>query len=96
MLKYLKEHIVDEINDAMDYMTKALEHKGTADGCTFYELGMAELEHANRLTHIFKNTKRPAEMTDAEYGEVQKEVLNKFVDSMGKIESMKKLYHKSY
>lgn len=93
MLKYLKEHIMEEIDGAMDYMTKAIEHKGTNEGCTFRMMSNNELEHATALTSMFRNTEKPSGMTDAEYAQCQKDVLDKYVDSMSKIESMKKLYN---
>lgn len=96
MLKYLKEHIIDEIDGAIDYMTKAVEHKGTQEGCTFRMMSEAELDHANKLTGMFKNTAKPEDMSDADYAETQKAVLDKYVTAMGQIESMKKLYWKEW
>ena len=92
MLKYLKEHIVEEVDGAVDYMKKALEHKGTPDGCAFRKMAEAELGHANELTKMFHETERPANMTSDEYAEVQKAVLDKYITAMGQIEAMKKLY----
>ena len=92
MLMYLKNHIVDEINGALDYMQKAIEHKGTYEGCTFRSMSEAELEHANKLTHMFRSAEKPSDMTDKEYADAQKSVLDAYVDAMGQIEAMKKLY----
>lgn len=92
MLKYLKDHILEEVDDALDYMSKALEHKGTPDGCTFRKMSEMELEHANALTHMFRNMEKPADMSSEEYGANQKQVLDKYVDAMAKYEAMKKLY----
>ena len=92
MLKYLKDHIIEEIDGALDYMSKALEHKGTYMGCTFRKMSEMELEHANALTKMFKDTDKPDEMSSAEYADTQKAVLDKYVTAMGKIEAMKKLY----
>ena len=94
MLKYLKEHIVEEIDGALDYMSKALEHKGTPEGCTFRRMSEMELEHANALTKMFKDTEKPEGMTDSDYAEAQKAVLDKYVNAMGTIEAMKKIYWK--
>ena len=94
MLKFLKEHIVEEIDDAITYMTKALEHKGSPEGCTFRKMADMELEHANALTKMFKDTERPDDMTSAEYAEVQKGVLDKYITAMGQIEAMRKMYWK--
>lgn len=95
MLKYLKEHIIEEIDGAIDYMEKALEYKGTTHGCTFRAMSEMELEHANKLTHMFKSQEKPEDMTDADYANCQKEVLDKYVNSMATIEAMKKLYWKN-
>lgn len=92
MLEYLKEHILEELDGALDYMTKAVEHKGTNEGCTFRKMSEMELEHANALTKMFKNTDKDVGMTEKEYSAAQKDVLDGYVDTMGKIEAMKKLY----
>lgn len=93
MLKYLKDHILEEVDGAVDYMTKALEHKGTKDGCTFRKMAEMELEHANALTKMFRDTEKPNDMTSEEYAATQKAVLDKYITAMGHIESMKKLYY---
>lgn len=92
MLKYLKDHIIEEIDGAMDYMTKAIELKGTPHGCTFKKMAEMELEHANAMVHMFKDMNKPDNMSDAEYGETQKAVLDKYINAMGTIENMKRLY----
>ena len=92
MLKYLKEHILEEIDGALDYMEKALEHKGTYMGCTFRNMSEMELVHANALSKMFKDTDKPDEMSSTEYADTQKAVLDKYITAMGKIEAMKKLY----
>ena len=93
MLKYLKDHILEEVDGAVDYMTKALEHKGTKDGCTFRKMAEMELEHANALTKMFRDTEKPNDMTSEEYAATQKAVLDKYITAMGHIEAMKKLYY---
>lgn len=94
MLKYLKDHIVDEAEGAVDYMEKAIERKGTTEGAQFRKMSEMELEHANALVKMFRNTPKPEDMKDADYAECQKEVLNTYVDAMGKLEAMKALYMK--
>ena len=94
MLKYLKDHIVDEVEGAVDYMEKAIEHKGTPEGTMFRQMSEMELEHANALVRMFRNTPKPDDMKDAEYAECQKEVLDTYVDAMGRFETMKALYVK--
>lgn len=94
MLKYLKDHIVEEVEGAVDYMEKAIERKGTAEGAQFRKMSEMELEHANALVKMFRNTPKPEDMKDADYADCQKEVLNTYVDAMGKLEAMKALYMK--
>ena len=93
MITYLKDHILEEVDGAMDYMKKAIEHKGTPDGCTFRKMSEMELEHANALTRMFKDQTKPEDMTDEEYGNTQKMVLDKYIDAMAKYEAMKKIYY---
>lgn len=92
MLDYLKRHILEELDGALDYMTKAVEHKGTKEGCTFRKMSEMELEHANALTKMFKDTDKDVGMTEKEYSAAQKDVLDGYVEVMGKIEGLKKLY----
>ena len=93
MITYLKDHILEEVDGAMDYMKMAIEHKGTPDGCTFRKMSEMELEHANALTRMFKDQTKPEGMTDEEYGNTQKMVLDKYIDAMAKYEAMKKIYY---
>lgn len=93
MLTYLKDHILEEVDDALDYMSKAIEHKGTPDGCTFRKMSEMELEHANALTNMFREVEKPEDMSHEEYGNTQKQVLDKYVDAMSKYEAMKKIYY---
>ena len=95
MLTYLKDHIIEEVDGAIDYMKKALEFKGTPEGCKFRRMSEMELEHANALTEMFKDEKKPATMSDADYADTQKTVLDKYITAMGQYEAMKKLYWKN-
>ena len=95
MLKYLKDHILEEIDGAIDYMTKAIEHKGTSEGCTFRKMAEMELEHANALTHMFKDTEKSSDMSNEDYAAIQKAVLDKYINAMTQIEAMKKIYWKN-
>ena len=92
MLKYLKDHILEEIEGALDYMDKAIAHKGTEWGCMFYKMSCAELDHANHLVKMFNATDKPANVTEAEHSTMRKDILEAYSTSMGKIEAMKKLY----
>lgn len=57
MHEYLSKHIHEEIEGAMDYMTKALEWKAknTDIAHKFYKMSEMELEHANCLTKMFNS-----------------------------------------
>ena len=92
MLTYLKEHIVEEITGALDYMAKAVEHKNTHCGEIFYQMAMMELEHANALTKMFNKEEKTESMTDAEYATLHKVIMDTYVSGMNKLEGMKKLY----
>lgn len=92
MLKYLKDHILEEIEGALDYMEKAVTYKGTDWGCMFYKMSAMELDHANHLVKMFNATKKPSNVTDAEHAAMNKEILEAYSTSMGKVEAMKKLY----
>lgn len=92
MLDYLKKHILEEIDGAIDYYEKAIEKKGTQCGPTFFKMAGMEVEHANALTRMFNEKEKPENVSDAEYSKMYKEVLEKYADSMAKIEHLKKLY----
>ena len=92
MLEYLKTHILEEIDGAIDYMTKAVEHKKDEWGCMFRKMADMELEHANALTKMFMKTEKPKTVTEAEYTEMHKAILDAYASGMSKVEAMKKLY----
>ena len=92
MLEYLKDHILDEIEGAEDYMTKAVEHKGTEYGCKFRKMAEMELEHANAMTAMFRKMEKPKSMTDAQYSEMLKGILKAYSEGMANIEALKKMY----
>ena len=95
MLKYLKDHIKEEIEGAVDYMTKAVEKKGHRCGEMFRQMSGMELEHANSLLKMFRAEEKPKTITDADYAEMYKEILDAYSEGMGKIETMKKIYWES-
>ncbi len=92
MLEYLKNHILEEIDDSINYMEKAIEHKGSNCGYMFYHMSEQEADHANWLSKIFNSMERPSDVPAERYADMTKEVLNKYSTSMGKLEQMKKLY----
>ena len=93
MLAYLKDHIVEEIDGAIEYMQKAVKYKGTMCGETFMRMAKMETEHASALYKMFQKHEKPATVSDKEYSAMLKEILDKFSDGMEKFESLKKLYY---
>lgn len=91
-LKETKTRILDEVKDAVMYMEKAVEHKGTEWGTWFCSMSKNELEHANILLKMFNKTEKPENVTEAEHKAMYQEIMDAYIDSMTKIESMKKLY----
>lgn len=94
MHEYLSNHIHEEINGAMDYMTKALEWKGKNKdiAAKFYKMSEMEVEHANCLTKMFNSVDKPENISDADFSNMQKNIIDAYTQSMSKIEAMKKLY----
>lgn len=92
MLKYLKEHILEELEGAIDYMQKAVENKANDMGAVFYRMSMMELEHANCMTKMFNKLEKEKDVSEAEYSTMYKSILEAYTTDMGKVESMKKLY----
>ena len=93
MLSYLKDHILEEISGANEYMQKAVEHKGTVCGEKFNAMAKMETEHANTLYAMFREQEKPITMSDADYAKMLKDILDKFADGMAKFESLKRLYY---
>lgn len=93
MLEYLRTRIFDELNDAIDYMMKAVEHKGTQCGQMFYEIAKMETEHANAFYSMFSKQSKPEELPEAKYSEMLKGILDKYMTDMAKFEALKKLYY---
>ena len=92
MLEYLQEHILEEIDGAVDYWTKAVEHKCDDWGVLFRQMGNMELEHANALTKMFSKTPKNNEITDKDYAEMYKKIMDSYTNNMNKIENLKKMY----
>lgn len=92
MLKYLKDHIMEELDGAIDYMTKAVEYKDHECGAMFKSMAMMELDHANHLVKLFNSMKTGVKETDAERVEMYKAIMDGYTTSMSKLESLKKLY----
>ena len=93
-LKLTKDHIIDELSDAINYMEKAVENKGTEWGCYFHSMSKNEVEHANLLLKMFNKSEKPSSLTDKDYMEMYKSIMEAYTTSMTKLEALKKLYWK--
>ena len=94
MHEYLSNHIKEEIEGAIDYLTKALEWKSRDKDISskFYKMSEMEVEHANCLTKMFTSMDKPDDVSDGEFNIMQKSIIEEYARSMSKIEHMKKLY----
>ena len=94
MHEYLANHIHEEIDGAIDYLTKAIENKSKYPEISykFYKMSDMELEHANCLTKMFNSLDKPEDVSDSDYSAMQKSVIDDYSKNMSKIEHMKKLY----
>ena len=94
MHDYLSNHIREEIDGAIDYLTKAIELKNTKPemASKFYKMSEMEVEHANCMTKMFNSMAKPDDLSDMDYSAMQKNVIDSYAQSMSKIEHMKKLY----
>ena len=94
MHEYLSKHIHEEIDGAIDYLTKALELKSVKPdwAAKFYKMSEMEVEHANCMTKMFNSAEKPDNITDADFTTMQKNIIDAYAQSMSKIEHMKKLY----
>lgn len=95
MLKYLKDHILEEIGGAIDYLEKAIELKGTKPNAAakFYRMSEMEIEHANCMTKMLGEFKMDNDSSDSEAKELYSGILDAYSNSMAKIEALKKLYY---
>lgn len=91
MHEYIKEHILEELEGATDYWTKAVDYKNSRIGETFKNMAEAELEHANSLLEIF-NTLEP--YNDYIEDRMYKDILNAYGKAMYKIAQLERLYKK--
>ncbi len=92
LCEYLRDHIIEELEGAKDYMTKAMELKETypAWSYKFYKMAEMETEHANCMNKIF------ASMGDSEdpcHDSMYREILESYTKYMTEISTMKKMYY---
>ena len=91
MCEYLKDHIVEELEGAVEYMTKALELKETHPEWAkkFYKMAEMETEHANCMNKIF------ASMGESEFpchDSLYREVLESYTKEMTEYSTLKQMY----
>ena len=75
-------------------MEKAVENKGTEWGHYLCSMSKNEVEHANILLKMFNKSEKPSSVTDKDYTEMYKSIMEAYTTSMTKLEAMKKLYWK--
>lgn len=92
MHEYLKDHIVEELEGAVDYMSKAIECKHSNCGSKFYQMAEMEIEHANCMLKMFNGMEKSAKTTDTEYAAMYKAILDAYSSTMGKYDNLKKIY----
>ena len=89
MHNYIKNHILEELEGAVDYWTKAVDYKGTHIGEIFKNMAEAELEHANSLLEIFNKLETNNYYIEEE---MYREILDAYGDGMYKIAKLERLY----
>lgn len=95
MLKYLKDHILEEIEGSTDYLEKAIELKSMKPNVAakFYRMSEMELEHANCMTKMVGEFKMDNGSSDSEEKELYRSIIDAYSNGMAKIEALKKLYY---
>ena len=63
MYKYLKEHIIEELERAENYWEKTVDYRDSEIGHIFKEMANTELQHANALFKIFNNLNEQKSMS---------------------------------
>ena len=92
MLKYLEDHILEELDGAVDYMTEAVAHKGKVCGEQFRMMSDAEAGHANILLKMFNERERPEDVSETEYATMLKNIMDKYSTAMTTVENLKRVY----
>ena len=90
MHNYLKEHIIEELEGAVDYWGKAIYWKNNQIGEIFKNMAETELEHANTLLKIFNNIDSEDYIEEKLY----EDILNAYGKAMYKIAQMERIYKK--
>lgn len=90
MHKYLKNHILEELDGAVDYWNKAIQYKNNKLGKIFKSMAETELEHANSLLEIFNSLDSNSYIEE----EMYEDILNAYGSAMYKIAQMERIYKK--
>lgn len=94
MLEYLKNKVIDELKDSVEYMRKALETKGEPCSHVFYTLSTQEGNHATELVKCFTAAMKEDKSSDEVRAKMYEEIMDAYVTDMGSLEGLKKLYCK--
>lgn len=90
--QYLKEHILDELDGAKDYMMKAVEWKQRKPEWSkhFYRMSEMEAEHATTLTKMFTSVNDEDELC---LSKMYKDIMDSYNTNMLEVANLKKLYY---
>lgn len=91
MCEYLRDHIMEELEGAKDYMTKAIELKENYPSWAkkFYKMAMMEVEHANCMNNIFASM---GDSDDPCHDSMYREILEAYTKYMTDVSAMKKMF----
>lgn len=91
MCKYLRDHILEELDGAKDYMSKAVKLKSSHPMMSrkFYKMSEMEAEHANVLANMFTSIS----VDDICHAEMYKDIMEGYNTNMTEVSNLKKLYH---
>ena len=99
-LEYFHDRICDELSGAEDYIKFAMEVRAMDPSFAkqFVEMSAAELDHATRLYKMFEQYYQKATTAFSEIptymSDMQKCVVDKYMDSYPKIKAMHEAYNK--
>lgn len=93
MMKYLQDHIIEELKGSVDYAEKAVAAKGTKDGMMFCKMSKMEADHANTLYRMFNEHAKSGDVSDTDYAAASKAIVTAYETYMPKLDVQKKLYY---
>lgn len=94
MSEYLKEHILEELDDAVGYMKKAVAHKGEYCSSIFKLMADDEIRHANGLLNMFNSNFKNDQ--SAEITKMKSDILDGYTEKMNEFTSLKNAYFSLY